>query len=227
VEEKLKRVEDIVLDAIRKGEHEKAARIAFEEIFRPLFDLIAKIEESIASLTEKVDKNTENIASLTEKVNRNTENIAKLAEKVDKNTENIARLTENVDKLLGETGRLRGRDVELRTGLMLQEWFRRHAPEYEVFIWDGAGADLLVEGKGVLASIEITIKPKAEDIRQIKTGVGAVMDDWGRKPDLLIVYSRSGIIPKKVAEIAEKMGVKLARRPADIKRMLDLQSSSH
>jgi hypothetical protein len=129
--------------------------------------------------------------------------------------------------LLGETGRLRGRDIELRTGLMLQEWFRRHAPEYEVFIWDGAGADLLVEGKGVLASIEITIKPKAEDIRQIKSGVGAVMDDWGRKPDLLIVYSRSGVIPKKVAEIAEKMGVKLARRPADIKRMLDLQFFSH
>jgi len=147
VEEKLKKVEDIVLDAIRKGEHEKATRIAFEEIFRPLFDLIAKIEENIASLTEKVDKNTEN----------------------------IAKLTENVDKLLGETGRLRGRDVELRTGLMLQEWFRRHAPEYEVFIWDGAGADLLVEGKGVLASIEITIKPKAEDIRQVKSGVGAVL----------------------------------------------------
>jgi len=110
---------------------------------------------------------------------------------------------------------------------MLQEWLRRHAPEYEVFMWDGAGADLLVEGKGVLASIEITIKPKAEDIRQIKSGVGAVMDDWGRKPGLLIVYSRSGVIPKKVAEVAEKMGVKLARRPADIKRMLDLQSSSH
>jgi len=53
------------------------------------------------------------------------------------------------------------------------------------------------------------------------------MDDWGRKPDLLIVYSRSGVIPKRVAKIAEKMGVKLTRRPADIKRMLDLQSSSH
>ena len=48
-----------MLDAIRKGEHEKVARIAFEEIFRPLFDLIAKIEENIASLTEKVNKNTE------------------------------------------------------------------------------------------------------------------------------------------------------------------------
>lgn len=58
---------------------------------------------------------------------------------------------------------------------MLQEWSRKHAPEYEVFIWDGAGADLLVEGKGVLASIEITIKPKAEDIRQVKSGVGAVL----------------------------------------------------
>jgi len=127
-----------------------------------------------------------------------------LTEKADKNTENIANPTENVNKILKETERLRGRDVELRTVLMLREWFRRHAPEYEVFMWDGTGADLLVEGKGVLASIEITIKPKAEDIREIKSGIGAIMDDWGRKPDLLIVYSRFGIIPKKVAEIAEK-----------------------
>jgi hypothetical protein len=69
-----------------------------------------------------------------EDVNKNTENIASLTEKADKNTENIANPTENVNKLLKETERLRGRDVELRTVLMLQEWFRRHAPKYEVFM---------------------------------------------------------------------------------------------
>jgi hypothetical protein len=152
---------------------------------------------------------------------KNTENIAKLTEKVDKNTENIDKLTENVKKLLGETGRLRGRDVEFRTGLMLQGWFRKNAPDYEVFIWDGAGADILIEGRGILASIDIAIKPKIEDVRQLKNGIGVIEENWGRKPDLLIIYSRSGIIPKRVADFADRMGIKIVRKPAEIRKILD------
>jgi len=210
----LKKAEDVVLEAIRRGNFEEAGRIVFRDVFKPLLDLIFHIER-------EVDRNTENIARLTEKVDKNTENIAKLTEKVDKNTENIDKLTENVKKLLGETGRLRGRDVEFRTGLMLQGWFRKNAPDYEVFIWDGTGADILIEGRGILASIDIAIKPKIEDVRQLKNGIGVIEENWGRKPDLLIIYSRSGIIPKKVADFADRMGVKIVRKPAEIRKILD------
>jgi hypothetical protein len=214
MEEALKKAEDVVLEAIRRGKYEEAGRIVFRDVFKPLLDLIFHIER-------EVDRNTENIARLTEKVDKNTENIAKLTEKVDKNTENIDKLTENVKKLLGETGRLRGRDVEFRTGLMLQGWFRKNAPDYEVFIWDGTGADILIEGRGILASIDIAIKPKIEDVRQLKNGIGVIEENWGRKPDLLIIYSRSGIIPKRVAGFADRMGVKIVRKPAEIRKILD------
>jgi len=227
MEEALKKAEDVVLEAIRRGKYEEAGRIVFRDVFKPLLDLIFHIEreidrntKNIAELTEKVEKNTENIDKLTEKVDRNTENIAKLTEKVDKSTENIDKLTENVKRLLGETGRLRGRDVEFRTGLILQGWFRKNAPDYEVFIWDGAGADILIEGRGILASIDIAM-PKIEDVRQLKDGIGVIEEDWGRKPDLLIIYSRSGIIPKRVADFADRMGVKIVRRPAEIMKILD------
>ncbi|MGC9104483.1 MAG: hypothetical protein ACP5JF_06810 [Candidatus Methanodesulfokora sp.] len=186
MEEAFKEAENVVLETIRRGKYEEAARIAFREVFKPLFDLVHQI-----------------------------------AEKVDRNTENINKLTKNVNKLLGETGRLRGRDVEFRTGLMLQGWFRRYAPEYEVFMWDGTGADVIVEGRGVLASVEIAIKPKKEDVEQLKRGIGAIMENWGRKPDLLILYSRSGVIPERVARFAAKMGVKIARKPIEVKKMLD------
>jgi hypothetical protein len=214
MEEALKKAEDVVLEAIRRGKYEEAGRIVFRDVFKPLLDLIFHIER-------EVDRNTENIARLTEKVDKNTENIAKLTEKVDKNTENIDKLTENVKKLLGETGRLRGRDVEFRTGLMFQGWFRKNAPDYEVFIWDGTGADILIEGRGILASIDIAIKPKIEDVRQLKNGIGVIEENWGRKPDLLIIYSRSGIIPKRVAGFADRMGVKIVRKPAEIRKILD------
>jgi vacuolar-type H+-ATPase subunit I/STV1 len=127
MEEALKKAEDVVLEAIRRGKYEEAGRIVFRDVFKPLLDLISHIEREI---------------------DRNTENIAELTEKVEKNTENIDKLTENVKRLLGETGKLRERDVEFRTGLMLQGWFRKNAPDYEVFIWDGAGADVLIEGRG-------------------------------------------------------------------------------
>jgi len=210
----LKKAEDVVLEAIRRGNFEEAGKIVFRDVFKPLLDLIFHIER-------EVDRNTKNIARLTEKVDKNTENIAKLTEKVDKNTENIDKLTENAKKLLGETGRLRGRDVEFRTGLMLQGWFRKNAPDYEVFIWDGTEADVLIEGRGILASIDIAIKPKIEDVRQLKNGIGVIEENWGRKPDLLIIYSRSGIIPKGVADFADRMGVKIVRKPAEIRKILD------
>jgi hypothetical protein len=199
MEEALKKAEDVVLEAIRRGKYEEAGRIVFRDVFKPLLDLIFHIEREI---------------------DRNTENIAKLTEKVEKNTENIDKLTENVKRLLGETGRLRGRDVEFRTGLMLQGWFRKNAPDYEVFIWDGAGADIVIEGRGILASVDIAM-PKIEDVRQLKDGIGVIEEDWGRKPDLLIIYSRSGIIPKRVADFADRMGVKIVRRPAEIRKILE------
>ena len=178
-ERALTEAEAVVLEAVRKGDYEAAARILFREAFRPLYELVAE------------------------------------------NAKRIAELTESVKKLLGEVARLRGRDVEYRVGLMLKDWFRRHAPDYEVFMWSGAGGDVLIEGRGVLAAIDIAITPKLEDVRQLKDGIGAVKSAWGRKPDILIIYSQSGLIPVEVAEQAHKMGVRVVRGPMEVKKLMD------
>ena len=178
-EEALARAEAVVLEAVRKGDYEAAARILFREAFKPLYELVAE------------------------------------------NAKRIAELTEDVRRLLGETARLRGRDVEYRVGLMLKDWFRRHAPDYEVFMWSGAGGDVIIEGRGVLAAVDIAITPKLEDVRRLKDGVGAVKSAWGRKPDILIIYSQSGLIPVEVAEQAHKMGVRIVKGPVEVKKLMD------
>jgi len=142
--------------------------------------------------------------------------IVELAEKVLENSEKISKLSERVDRLLGDGG-----DVGLKVGLMLKDWFRRHAPEYEVFMWGGAGGDVLIEGRRVLAAVDIAVVPKVEDVRQLKDGVGAVEEGWGKRPDLLIVYSQSGVVREDVARYAGELGVFVVRRPADVKRLMD------
>ena len=118
-------------------------------------------------------------------------------------------------------GELRERLTELIVRAFLRDWFRRHAPEYEVIYWDGMGADILVEGRGVLAAIDIAITPKEEDVEQLKAGASAIAEKWGKRPDLLAVYSQSGVIPPKVVELAEEKGVFVLRSPRRLKELLD------
>lgn len=124
-------------------------------------------------------------------------------------------------RLSGAIGELRGRLAELTVRAFLRDWFRRHAPEYEVIYWDGMGADILIEGRGVLAAIDIAITPKEEDVEQLKVGAGAIAEKWGKRPDLLAVYSQSGVIPPKVVELAEKKGIFVLRSPRRLKELLD------
>jgi len=124
-------------------------------------------------------------------------------------------------RLSGAIGELRGRLAELAVRAFLRDWFRRHAPEYKVLYWDGMGADVLIEGRGVLAAVDLTITPKEEDIEQLKVGAGAVAEKWGKKPDLLAIYSQSGVIPPEVVELAEKRDVFVLRSPRKLKELLD------
>ncbi len=118
-------------------------------------------------------------------------------------------------------GELRERLTELIVKAFLRDWFRKHAPEYEVIYWDGMGADILIEGRGALAAIDIAITPKEEDVEQLKAGAGAIAEKWGKRPDLLAVYSQSGVMPSKVVELAEKRGIFVLRSPRRLKELLD------
>lgn len=158
------------------------------------------------------------------------EPILNILAKLAKTVSDLAKLTEensrNIDRLTGELRRLRGRERELRVISMLEDWFRRKARDYDAIRWDGSGADLLVEGKGLLASVEIAVRPNSKDLVQLKNGIGTILDRWGRKPDVLILYSTSGELGRGVSRRAGEEGVYLARSPADVKRVLDEVASS-
>ena len=127
----------------------------------------------------------------------------------------------------GEAAReLRDWITAQRVTIRFEAWFRAKAPEYEVIRWSKAGVDLLIEGKGVLAAVEITYTPYLEAVDKIKDGAGAVEEAWGRKPDVLIVWSDSGVVPPEVADYAAGKGVEVVKSEWELKRLLDEVASS-
>ena len=230
-------------EAIRSGMYREAAAIVFSVTIKPLIDTITELGERIDRLSEIVERNSEDIAKLTERMNKLGERMDGLAGIVERNSRDIARLGERiarlseivernsiiaakismeVDRLVGDIGRWRGWLAESEAIEALREWFRRHDPRYEVIPWRGMGTDALVWGRGLLASVEIAIRPSLKDLRQLKDGIRAVQDSWGRKPDLLVLYSVSGEFEERVIVRADEEGIRLVRSPKELKEVLDL-----
>jgi len=218
VEEAFRKAEAMATEALQEGAYRSAVKILFRGAFKPLYDLIARNAEQIA-------RNEEMIAKNNEQLDRLVRAIGELRGVVDRNAEEAARAEREARRLRGETGRLRGVYVEIKVGNALKDWFRVHAPEYHVSMWHGAGCDVVITGRGMMAAVEVAVIPKLEDLRQLKDGIGALKEEWGRKPDLLVVFSQSGVVPEEVAKQAEKLGVKIVRGLRELKRLLDHQRS--
>ncbi len=82
------------------------------------------------------------------------------------------------------------------------------------------GADVLIEGKGILAAVEITTVPYREAVDKVKNSIGAIKEAWGREPDVLIIWSESGMVPPEVADYAAKRGVEVVKGERGLKRLL-------
>jgi len=116
--------------------------------------------------------------------------------------------------------------VKPRVKRGLADWFEDYAPEYRVRGWPmERGPDIIIKGKGILAAVKVAVKPRAEDVDQLIAGVGIVKMVCDRRPDLLVIYSYSGEAPGKVADYAAEKGVKIARGPKELKKLLDEAAS--
>ena len=197
---------------------------------------IGQLADGLEALREQVSKLTEGLNILRTRIGELSEEITILArearERISELSENVSRLTnaireeaklrEALEKGLESLrADVRGFRSEWYAARRMIAWFSRNAPEYDIIEWFKTGADVLVEGRGVFAAVEITTRPHYDDIEQLKVGVGAVKNAWGRKPDLLVVWSESGVVPEDVARYAAERGVRIVRGPRELRELLD------
>jgi len=180
--------------------------------------LAATVDKAFSRLGEAL---VETMRGLHESVGRLAESVNKLTEGVAELRESVADLRDIVARHEGAIRELRGWRTERDVADRLEAWFRRRAPEYEVIRWFKMGADVLVEGKGILAAVEITTVPYREAVDRIKNGVGAIKNAWGREPDVLIIWPESGVVPEEVAEYAAEKGVRVVRSVRELRVLLD------
>ena len=224
VEQVLARARDVAVELVRQGRLEEATRLtldAVREAMAPLAASVAQLTEDVADLRESVAKLTEDVNYLVEDSRRLHEEVERLAKSVSELRESVADLKEMVVKHEGGIRELRGLLVERSAADSLEAWFSRRAPEYKVIRCFRTGADVLIEGRGLLAAVEITTVPYLEAVDRVKRGVGAVKEAWGREPDLLVVWSDSGVVPPEVAEYAAERGVEVVKGHRRLRELLD------
>jgi len=226
VEEALKVAGRAVAELMEEGRFVEAAEVLFEKALAPLFELVRKNAEQMAEMDARLSAKIEELSAKIEETNaRLSARMEELSTKIEEVDARLAarmeQLSDAVSRLVGETGRLKGWEVEIKVARMLVDWFKRRAPEYDVIWWAGPGADLLIQREGLMAAVDITAVPKEEDVWQLKRGIGAVKAAWERTPDVLIIYSHSGVVPEEVAELAAQAGVEIARAPGELKAILD------
>jgi len=231
VERALAQAREAVVEMVRRGRLEEAIGLVLDslrEALAPLVKSVVELRESVAGLRDRMEELTTDIGELREGLAELRDRIGELTANVNELRESVASLERSLREEVELRRRLRGRvdelvgwKTELGVALGLAKWFSKKAPEYEVMEWFRTGADVLIEGRGVLAAVEITRVPHVEDVDQLKNGVGAIKDAWGREPDVLVIWSDSGVVPEEVAEYATKRGVRIVRGHRELKRLLD------
>jgi len=115
VEEALKMAGRAVAELMGQGRFVEAAEVLFEKALAPLFELVRKNAEQIAEADARLSARIEELSTRIEEVD------ARLGTRIEQ-------LSEAVSRLVGETGRLKGWEVEIKVARMLVDWFKRRAP---------------------------------------------------------------------------------------------------
>jgi len=234
---------EAVVELAERGHHSAAVERVFAQLGEAIVRSVRERDRQLEELTANVDalrERTEKLAASIDALRERTEGLATSIDALRGKTEELAKaageLHESVvelrksleeekrklrQRLEGRVGRLEGLLVERDVADRLAAWFERKAPEYEVIRWFRTGADVLIEGRGVFAAVEITVRPDLEDKEQLKVSMGALENAWGRWPNLLVVWSESGLVPEHVAREADRAGIRIARGPGELKALLD------
>ena len=141
-----------------------------EEAMSGVRRALKEARETIAMMVERGDYGAA-IEALTAAVDKAFSRLGEaLVGSVRELGENIDRLTTDIEALRksleleahmrrSEVGGLRGEIVEFRVMRGLADWFEEHAPEYKVHSWPmRRGPDIIIEGRGVLAAVEATVR---------------------------------------------------------------------
>ena len=218
VRERDRQLEELTanVDALRGRMEELTANV----------DALRERTEKLAASIDALRERTEELAINIDALRGRTEELAKAAGELHESVVELRKSLEEEKRKLrqrleGRVGRLEGLLVERDVADRLAAWFERKAPEYEVIRWFRTGADVLIEGRGVFAAVEITVRPGLEDVEQLRVGVGALENAWGKRPNLLVIWSESGLVPEHVVREADRAGIRIAREPRELKALLD------
>ncbi len=198
------------------------------EKIKELADAQRRTEERLESLAKRVD-------ALAEAQRRTEERLESLAKRVDALAEAQRRTEERLNKLvkvqvemgkqlnylMGEFANMRGELIETKVAMDINSYLTRRG--YDVFhhFPELPQVDVIVERNDFLAIIEICKKCDMRDLEQVLKGAEILEKTENRRPDLLIIYSYTGLIDEKTKKESEKHGVIIETSTRRLVKIID------
>jgi len=195
---------------------------------------IAELRASISELKERTQENAEAIkelrASIAERGKHTRENLRAIAElrasiaelktRTHENLKAIAELRASLEAEIaarkGEAGRLEGLITHTRLILGLMSWCEAYGLRLEELPARPYRVDAAIEGRRVLALVEIAKTGEEADVRQLLEGARTYERLRGERPNALVLYIYAERPPEELVKACEEQGIIVENSPKRI-----------
>ena len=234
----LKEARETIVMMVERGDYGAAIEAlattvdrAFSRLGEALVLSVRGLRENIDRLAGKVDKLAESIADLRDVAARHDEAIGELTKNVAELTEDVRELRESVADLrrsleIERTQRrdeirgLRGEMAHLSFRFTLERICAEHGLSFEPLPPDPYRVDGLIEGKRIVALVEIARTGSERDVEQLVEGARIYEREEGRRPDALVLYIYARRPSEEFVRLCEEHGIIVDSSPRRIARKL-------
>ena len=215
LERSLVEVREVVLEMVRHGRLEDAAKLALDG----LREALVPLAKSVAELTADVCELKSRIEELTDGLRELRESTAELERGVRGLCWSLKKEVELRRKLESDVRRLRGDVTRMKLGDNLAYWCGKHGLDFERLPREPFRVDGVITGKRIVALVEIATTGDEADVEQLLEGARVDERERGERPNALVLYI--GVRPsRELIDECEKHGILLENSPRRIARRL-------
>ncbi len=182
---------------------------------------IEELTEKIKELADAQRRTEERLESLAKRVDALAEAQRRTEERLNKLVKVQVEMGKQLNYLMGEFANMRGELIETKVAMDINSYLTRRG--YDVFhhFPELPQVDVIVERNDFLAIIEICKKCDMRDLEQVLKGAEILEKTENRRPDLLIIYSYTGLIDEKTKKESEKHGVIIETSTRRLVKIID------
>ena len=220
----LKEARETIAMMVERGDYGAAIEALAATVDKAFSRLGEALVLSVRGLRENIDRLAGEVDKLTEDVRELRESTASLERSVRELRESVADLRRSLEmeraQRRDEIGGLRGEMAHLSFRFTLERICAEHGLSFEPLPPDPYRVDGRIEGRHIVALVEIARTGSERDVEQLVEGARIYEREEGRRPDALVLYVYARRPSEELVRLCEEHGIIVDSSPRRIARKL-------